>query len=59
MSLSVSISYCPQEGGDRKFLLPVDVGIHDLLTSVANSIQEPLKGIILAEYNFVPFVCLL
>ncbi len=26
-----------------------------LLMSVANSIQEPLKGITLAEYNFVPF----
>ena len=25
--------------------------------SVANSIQEPLKGITLAEYNFVPFAC--
>jgi hypothetical protein len=23
--------------------------------SVANSIHEPLKGITLAEYNFVPF----
>ena len=23
--------------------------------SVVNSIQEPLKGITLAEYNFVPF----
>ena len=30
-----------------------------LFTSVANSIQEPLKGMILAEYNLVPFVCLL
>ena len=28
-------------------------------TSVANSIQEPLNGMIRAEYNFVPFVCLL
>src|SRR5690606_27763263 len=26
-----------------------------LLMSVANSIQDPLKGIIRAEYNFVPF----
>ncbi|MNX94705.1 hypothetical protein D3C86_1269500 [compost metagenome] len=26
-----------------------------LLISVANSIQEPLKGITLAEYNLVPF----
>src|SRR6478735_10409791 len=28
-------------------------------TSVANSIHEPLNGMIRAEYNFVPFVCLL
>src|ERR1700712_756278 len=27
-----------------------------LLTSVANSIHEPLKGITRAEYNFVPLV---
>ena len=26
-----------------------------LFISVVNSIQEPLKGITLAEYNFVPF----
>jgi len=30
-----------------------------LFTSVANSIHDPLKGIILAEYKWVPFVCLL
>ena len=30
-----------------------------LLMSVANSIHEPLNGITLAEYNFVPFACLL
>src|SRR5882672_7726629 len=28
-------------------------------TSVANSIHEPLNGMIRAEYNFVPLVCLL
>ena len=30
-----------------------------LLMSVANSIQEPLNGMIRAEYNFVPFACVL
>ena len=30
-----------------------------LLMSVANSIQDPLKGIIRAEYNFVPLACTL
>ena len=30
-----------------------------LLISVANSIQDPLKGMILAEYSFVPLACML
>ena len=30
-----------------------------LLMSVANSIHEPRKGIIRAEYNFVPLACVL
>ena len=30
-----------------------------LLMSVANSIHEPLNGIILAEYSFVPLACML
>ena len=38
-----------QQSGDRKLLLSVNVAYITLLMAVANSIQEPLKGMIRAE----------
>ena len=54
MSLSLSYPRARKSVVTGNFFLRSIYAYITLLMSVANSIHEPLKGIILAEYNFVP-----
>ena len=55
ISLSLSKPIARNKVVTGNFFLRSMYAYITLLISVANSIQEPLKGIIRAEYNFVPF----
>ncbi len=55
MSLSLSYPIARKRVVTGNFFLRSMYAYITELISVANSIQEPLKGITLAEYNFVPF----
>ena len=57
MSLSFPYPIARSNTVTGNFFLRSMYAYMTLFTSVANSIQEPLNGIIRAEYNFVPFVC--
>ena len=59
MSLSLSKPIALKRVVTGNFFLRSIYAYITLLMSVANSIQEPLKGMIRAEYNFVPLACVL
>ena len=58
ISLSASYPIARSNVVTGNFFLRSIYAYITLLISVANSIQEPLNGIIRAEYNIVPFACI-
>ena len=59
MSLSFSKPTARSNVVTGNFFLRSMYAYMTLLISVANSIHEPLNGIIRAEYSFVPLACML
>ena len=59
ISLSLSKPIARNNVVTGNFFLRSIYAYMTLLISVANSIHEPLNGIIRAEYNFVPLACVL